>query len=323
MTADSPVLPEVTKNVAPVSDPVIGRVVSNEPCTKSKSASFVRHTEIDVSGTSLEGNFLVGQSFGVIAPGTDSKGKPHKVRLYSVACPSYGEDGSGKVISTTPKRLIDEFDPRESGEPDEYGLFLGVCSNYLCNLEPGDEVKLTGPNGKRFLLPIDRDRHDYVFAATGTGIAPFRGMAVELLEHPELGPTRSQIHLLMGAPYTSDLLYDDLFTRLASEHDNFHYHTAISRERRPDGRGGLYLHQLLDEQIERFGPLLENPRTLLYICGLAGMQIGLYQVMAGNGLHEGYFAIRDKLAGIDPREWDPRHVRRGVKATGRCMVEVY
>ena len=182
MTADIPVLPNAAKNLAPVNDPVIGRVVSNNSCMKGKSASFVRHTEIDVSGTPLEGNCLVVQSFGVIAPGKDPKGKLHKVRLYSIACPSYGEDGEGKIISTTPKRLIDEFNAEEKNPgPTENGLFLGVCSNYLCKLEPGDEVKLTGPSGKRFLLPVDRDKHDYVFIATGTGIAPFRGMVMELL----------------------------------------------------------------------------------------------------------------------------------------------
>ena len=39
----------------------------------------------------------------------------------------------------------------------------------------------------------------------------------------------------MGAPYTNDLLYDDLFRMYQAKYDNFHYHTAISRERRPDG----------------------------------------------------------------------------------------
>ena len=324
MTADSPVLPEVAKNLAPVGNPVTGRIISNDSCMKGKSASFVRHTEIDVSGTSLEGNCLVGQSFGVLTPGVDPKGKPHKVRLYSVACPSYGEDGAGRIISTTPKRLIEEFNTEEkSPGPTENGLFLGVCSNYLCKLKRGDEVRLTGPNGKRFLLPIDRDKHDYIFIATGTGIAPFRGMAMELLTHPDYGCTTSQIHLLMGAPYTSDLLYDDLFTHLSAKHDNFHYHTAISREMRPDGSRGCYIHQLMEEQIGLFGPILENPRTVLYICGLAGMQTGLYQAMASHGVHKGYFTVKDKLADIDPTDWEPSQIRRGVKATGRCMVEVY
>ena len=118
-------------------------------------------------------------------------------------------------------------------------------------------------------------------------------------------------------------IYDDLFTDLASKHDNFHYHTAISRERRPDGSRGCYIHQLVDEQIAQFGPILENPRTVLYICGLAGMQIGLYQAMARHKLNNGYFRIGEKLSGTDPANWEPALIRRGVKATGRCMVEVY
>jgi len=74
-TAD-PVLPEVKMNLVPVKAPVTGRVVANDPCLKGKSNSFVRHTEIDVSGTPLAGNFLVGQSFGVIAPGVDEREDP-------------------------------------------------------------------------------------------------------------------------------------------------------------------------------------------------------------------------------------------------------
>ena len=29
----------------------------------------------------------------------------------------------------------------------------GVCSNYLCDSKPGDDVKLTGPSGKVMLIP--------------------------------------------------------------------------------------------------------------------------------------------------------------------------
>ncbi len=75
-------------NLVRPNDPVTGRVVRNDMCLKSKANVWVRHTEIDVSGTPLEGNFLVGQSFGVITPGVADNGKPHKVRLYSIACPS-------------------------------------------------------------------------------------------------------------------------------------------------------------------------------------------------------------------------------------------
>lgn len=321
--AHHPTLPNVSMALASVKEPVTGHIVSNDSCLKGKSASFVRHTAIDISGTPLEGRCLVGQAFGVLAPGVDERGKPHKVRLYSIACPDSGEDGEGKVISTTTKRVIDERYPQKKGDdPGDHSLFLGVCSNFMCDLRPGDPIQVTGPNGKRFLLPepTSRGNHDYVFVAAGTGIAPFRGMAMELLRRT---PVASQIHLVMGAPYTTDLIYDDLFTELAAEHPNFHYYRAISRETRPDGRRGQYVHHLMDERMDLFGPVLANPRTLLYICGLAGMQSGLFKAMALHGVDDGYFTLKKSLAGVDPTDWQLSQIRRGVRCTPRCMVEVY
>jgi ferredoxin--NADP+ reductase len=141
-----PVLPEARLNLVTPKAPQIGIVVSNDLCLRGKSASYVRHTVLDVSGTDLAGNFLVGQSFGVIPPGLDDRGKPHKVRLYSIACPSWGEDGAGKLVSTTPKRLIEEYKAQKKDDDSaRHTLFHGVCSNYLCDLLPGAEVAVTGP----------------------------------------------------------------------------------------------------------------------------------------------------------------------------------
>lgn len=320
MSAD-PILQDAKLNLVLPTKPVVGRVVSNELCMKGKSASFVRHVAIDVSGTPLAGNFLAGQSFGIIPPGVDENGKPHKVRLYSVASPSWGEDGEGNVISTTPKRLLEEI--KTDDEPGGHRLYVGVCSNYLCDLKPGDEVLVSGPNGKRFVLPVNPNDHDYVFIATGTGIAPFRGMAMELLEPRSGAPCTSNIHLLMGAPYTSDLLYDELFTRLAHEHKNFHYHTAISREKREDGSRGVYVDRLMEEKLDIFRPLLSSPRTLIYICGLAGMQVGIFTALAAHGLDDGYLQVKEELTGTPVSEWDPAQVKRYVRPTHRCMLEVY
>lgn len=318
-----PVLAEAHMHLAGPQDPATGRVVATRLCTKGKSASFVRHVCIDVGGTPLEGRFRAGQSFGVIPPGTDERGRPHKLRLYSIASPSFGEDGSGRVLSTTPKRLIAERQPQRAGDdPDDHRLFLGACSNYLCDLRVGDEVAVTGPSGKRFLLPADPTRHDYLFLATGTGIAPFRGMALELLRHPK-GPCSSRIELLMGSPYTTDLLYDDLFCELAREHSNFAYHPVVSRERRSDGGPGEYLHDRIRREADRWREMLSNPRTLIYICGLAGMQVGVFRTLASLGLAEGYLEIGEELAGIDPSKWSDEQVRRRVRHRGRCMLEVY
>jgi len=322
MAMSDPILPDVQIKLVKPTDPVLGRVVSNDLCMNGKSASFVKHTVFDVSGTPLAGNFSAGQSFGVVAPGLDDRGKPHKVRLYSVACPSWGEDGEGNVISTTPKRLIDEYVPQSGGDdPSRHHLFLGVCSNYLCDLQVGEQVRLTGPNGKRFLLPADPNAHDYLFLATGTGIAPFRGMLLELLENPA-GACESQIHLVMGSPYTTDLLYHDLLLRLSGQHQNFHYHTAISREDASDG-AGRYVDGLLNEGMDTFGPLLDSSRTLIYLCGLDGMRVGLYRTLAAHGLDAGYIRIDPALGARSPDDWGTADMRRGVKPTGRCLIEVY
>jgi ferredoxin--NADP+ reductase len=307
-------------NVVSAKEPVTGRIVTNETCLRGKSASFVRHLAIDISGTPLEGRFRVGQAFGVIPPGSDAAGKPHKVRLFSLACPAGGENRDGKIISTTIKRVIIEGGP--AAAQDNQKLFLGVCSNYLCDLKLGDEIKVSGPTGKRLLLPGEIGEHDYLFVATGTGIAPFRGMILELLEGAA-GPVSSQIHLLMGTPYTTDLLYDDLFTRLSRSHANFHYHSAISREIRPNGRSGLYVNDYLREHIDSFRPLLDSNRTIVYVCGLAGMQCGLFKVFAEHGLDQRYFETKEQLANIAPTDWELAALRRGVRMTDQCRVEVY
>ncbi len=318
MPDHAPTLPDVRMNLIRPKAPAISRVVSNELCMNGKSASFVKHLVLDVSGTPLAGNFLAGQSFGVIAPGTDERGRPHKVRLYSVACPSWGEDGDGNLVSTTPKRLIDEYQPQKpTDDSTDHRLFLGICSNYLCDIREGDEVLVTGPNGKRFLLPEDIEAHNYLFIATGTGIAPFRGMLMELFEGTG-GPTKARAALVMGTPYTTDLLYEGRFQRLQREHDNFEYHTAISRE-----SDRLYVGGLIDRKIDRFAALLEDPRTLIYVCGLEGMQFGIFQALARHGLADGYLTLAEELAVQPAEDWRFSDIKRRIKPTARCMLEVY
>lgn len=294
--------PTVAMNLVRPKQPVIGTIVSNDRCMRGKSASFVRHTVINVANTPLAGAFRAGQSFGVIPPGTDDQGRPHKVRLYSIACPSWGEDGAGLHIATTTKRLIDEFVPQnDQDDVDRHSLFLGVCSNYLCDLQAGDPVALSGPQGKRFLLPRDVDSHDYLFIATGTGIAPFRGMVMELLGAPH-GPSSSRIELVMGVPYTTDLLYDAEFKQLARIHPNFRYHTAISREADPQ-----YVSSLLQNKMSTFADMLNSSRTLLYICGLEGMEKGVHRVLAEHDVAAAFFEQSGET----------------VKPTERCKLEVY
>jgi ferredoxin--NADP+ reductase len=319
-------LTDVRMHIVRPNEPVKGRVIRSEICTARKAAGFVRHVDIDLSGTPLAGTFVPGQSFGLIPPGVDASAKPHKVRLYSVASPTRGEPGGastepGSVISTTVKRTIDEH-------WETHRLFLGVASNFLCDAQVGDEVSVSGPNGKRFVLPARPDEHDYLFVATGTGIAPFRGMVIDLLERN----AKSRVVLLMGSPYATDLLYDGVFRELAAAHPNFTYLTAISRERQADGAGPMYVQDRLRAERERLSDLLTGDRALIYICGVAGMELGIFEQLArqldGSAL--------EQYLGVDPEAlaqlrtgpagkpvWQRSMIHKQVRPTRRMFLEVY
>lgn len=317
----NPALPAVAVNVVRPTAPVIGRVISNELCTKggSKAAGFVRHVAIDVSGTPLAGNFVAGQSFGVLPPGEDDKGRPHKLRLYSIASPTAGEDGKGAVLATTVKRVLDEH-------WDTHRLFRGVCSNYLCDARPGDEILVTGPSGKRFILPADPSAHDYVFFATGTGIAPFRAMIRDLLD----AGVDSRIALVMGVPYTTELLYHDEMTALSDRNPNFRYITAISRELQSDLPRRLYVqdrvgNDALGTGVGSLPAMLSDERTLVYVCGLAGMELGIFRAIyecLGRDGAAPFFTVDDEIES-DPSSWTRRMINRQIKTSRRVFLEVY
>ncbi len=309
----APDLGPVVLNAQPPRDPGVGVVVETRRATRPKASSFVRHVSIDVSNTQLAGTFRAGQSFGVVPPGVDAAGKPNKVRLYSIASPTQGEDGQGNVLATTVKRTLDEH-------WDDHRLFMGVASNFLCDLQEGDEVRVTGPAGKRFLLPAQPEAHRYVFLATGTGIAPFRGMTMELLSrNPE-----ADVTLVAGVPYATELMYDEQFRGLAAEHPNFRYLTAISRHEQEDGGGPMYLDGRLSRHADLFRALLGDETTLVYLCGLAGMEVGIYLrliELLPEG-HEPYLELPPgqaaKLAEVPPQEF-----KRAVRPGPRLFAEVY
>ncbi len=311
----TPTPASVQQHLISPAEPARARVVRSELCTAGRKASgFVRHVEIDVSGTPLAGHFRAGQSFGVVPPGTDEKGRPHKLRLYSIASPTAGEDGHGAVLATTVKRTIEEH-------WDDHRLFMGVCSNYLCDLNEGDEVLVTGPAGKRFVLPERPAEHDYVFVATGTGIAPFRAMIGDLVA----AGMPSRVALIMGAPYATDLLYHDHFLKLADEHDGFTYLTAISRERQDDTDERLYVQDRLRTHADALAPLLRSERTLVYVCGIAGMELGVFRQLASmlRGPELDQYLKIDETVAANPAAWERRMIPRQIKPTKRMHLEVY
>lgn len=305
-----PVMPEVQISICKPKNPVRVPLVESRIVTAEASPNFVRHVTFDVGGTPLEGRLLAGQSFGIIPPGVDEQSKSHKLRLYSVSSPSRGEQGRGRLVSTLVKRVIDEH-------RDTHRLFLGVCSNFLCDIQPGEMVAMTGPAGKRFLLPAEPGDYNYVFFATGTGIAPFRAMVLDLLA----AGVKSKIHLVVGVPYRTDYLYHDLFTGAARQLSGFRYRPVVSREERRLDGFKRYVHHEISED-EELRETLRLPNTLIYACGIKNMENSIYRALIRAGL-DGYVNFRKLPDGKDPRTFSTQEIQQHVRPGARMFLEVY
>jgi len=302
-------LPEVELNIYSPKQPAEATIVENYVCTAENSPNIIRHITFDLSGTDLVGKFKTGQSIGILPPGLNEKGRPHKLRLYSVSSPSKGEKGNSQLVSTTVKRANEEVD----------GVFYqGLCSNYLSNLKPGDKVKVTGPSGRRYLLPTNALKYNYVFFATGTGIAPFRGMIMELFEKG----MANQVALVFGCPYRTDIIYPAYFSEMESEYENFHYIKMISREDRRDDGSKYYVQTAIDDRSDILSPILSKQNTLIYLCGMKGMETGIYKNLATKGFMD-YLVLKGDLSDKDPNSWSWEELKKMVKPSDRTFEEVY
>lgn len=302
------ILPEVELNIYSKSNPVEVPVVENYVATRESSPNYVRHITFDISGTDLVDRVRVGQSIGILPPGIDNKGKAHKLRLYSISSPTGGEGGERHLISTTVKRTVEELEDR---------IYLGVASNHLADMKPGDKVKMTGPSGRRFLLPENAGDFNYLFFATGTGIAPFRGMIMELFENG----FQNECILIFGCSYRTDLLYADFFEEMEKQQSGFHYIKSISREERRKDGSKYYVQTMLDEKNQLIAPVLGKENTLIYLCGMKGMESGIYRELIRQGFPE-YLTLKEDLPG-DVSSMGSDEFKAIVKPGVRIFEEVY
>jgi ferredoxin--NADP+ reductase len=258
-------------NLYKPKEPLTTKVIFNKLITK-EGAGDVNHIAFDHEGNMP---YAEGQSIGVLAKGVDKNGKPHKMRLYSIASSAPGDYGDGKTVSLCVKRLI--YDDPETGKEVK-----GVCSNFICDLKEGDEVDITGPVGTALLLPKDPNA-TVIMLATGTGIAPFRSYLWRffLEKHPEY-QFNGKAWLFLGVPTSSALLYDDEFKKMKDlAGDKFQYDYAISREATDKDGNKMYIQNKMAEYGEELWNLMQKPNTYVYMCGLKGMESGIQEALGG------------------------------------------
>lgn len=277
--------------------PFIGTVTENYSLLQEGAIGRVQHITFDLSGGDPHLAYVEGQSIGIIPEGTDAKGKPHKLRLYSIASTRHGDDMAGKTVSLCVRQLEYQNDAGEE--------IKGVCSTYLCDINPGDKVKITGPVGKEMLLPDDEEANVIMFA-TGTGIAPMRTYLRRMFEPSEREKNgwtfRGKAWLFMGAPKTPNLLYDADFEHYQSEFpDNFRYTKAISREQKNTKGGRMYIQDRVLEHADEIFSMIEDPKTHVYMCGLRGMEPGIDEAMTAAAASKGlnWSELRPQLKKAD------------------------
>eukprot|EP00892_Ulva_mutabilis_P008580 jgi/Ulvmu1/6094/UM027_0072.1 len=252
--------------------------------------------------------FWEGQSYGVIPPGTkiNSRGKevPLGTRLYSIASSRYGDEFDGKTTTLCVRRAT-YWDP-ELGKEDP--AKKGICSNFLCDAEPGTEITMTGPTGKILLLPEDPNCV-LICVATGTGIAPFRSFWRRCFYEDVPGWKFTGLFwLFMGAANSDAKLYDNEIQEMVTTYpENFRVDYALSREMQTADGSKMYIQNKMEEYGEQIFGLLDNGAHI-YFCGLKGMMPGINETL-------------EKVAGTqgkDFAEWSA-----ALKKDGRFHVEVY
>jgi ferredoxin--NADP+ reductase len=295
---------DVPVNIYRPKDPFIGKCLSNEELVGEGGIGTVRHLVFDLSEGDLR--YLEGQSIGIIPAGTDENGKPHKLRLYSIASTRHGDNLDDKTVSLCVRQL--EYKHPETGE-----TVYGVCSTYLCNMEPGSDVMITGPVGKEMLLPEDPDVN-VIMLATGTGIAPFRAFLWRMFKDGERKLNtdyefKGFAWLIFGIPTSPNVLYKEELEELQQKYsDQFRLTYAISREQQNAEGGRMYIQHRVAEHVEELWKLIQQPNTHTYICGLKGMEDGIDAALSAEAAKSGV-------------TWS--EYQREMKKAGRWHVETY
>lgn len=270
--------------------PAIATVVGNHRLTSDESEADIRHIVLDLGRTALP--ILEGQTIGVLPPGVDETGRPHHVRLYSIASPRNGERPNHNNLALTVKRVTTD----REGRPVK-----GVASSYLCDLQRGDRVQLTGPYGTSFLMP-NHPGAKLLMVCTGTGSAPMRAMTER--RRRRLGLREGgKILLFFGARRKEELPYFGPLMKLPAALID----VELAFSRSPD-RPKEYVQERIRARGPDVAAWLREEDTFVYVCGHKRMEAGVLD------------AFRDVCAKAGS-DWDG--LREEMFRSGRLHIETY
>lgn len=257
-------------NLYKLDRPLLATCAGNFRITGEHSGSDIHHIVLDFGKAAFP--VLEGQSIGILPPGTDAHGRPHHVRLYSVASPRNGERTGYNNLALTVKRVTEDA----VGQP-----VSGVASSFLCELKKGDPVAVVGPYGTTFLMP-NHPGSNLIMICTGTGSAPMRAMTERRRRRMGLGEG-GQLMLFFGARTPEELPYFGPLMKLPKELID----VELAFSRIPDAPRE-YVQDRMLQRSDRLAELLKSEDTYVYLCGHKRMEVGVHdaltQICARHGL---------------------------------------
>lgn len=148
----------------------------------------------------------------------------------------------------------------------------GPGSQWMSAVNIGDRVKFMGPMGV-FKLDAESPRKK-VFVATGSGVAPFRSMIRDYLEH---GGT-DDLTLYWGFRCEEDIFWMEEFTELSHTYPNFRFLITLSQKN--DGWQGK------EGRVTAHVPVEETnlPGSDFYLCGSRGMVDDMTAILLSAGV---------------------------------------
>jgi benzoyl-CoA 2,3-dioxygenase component A len=261
--------------------PAIATVQGNFRITGAETESDVRHIVLSFGSTVFP--VLEGQSVGIVPPGTRADGKPHDIRLYSIASARDGEKRNANNVGLTIKRVPG-----------------GIGSNYMCDLKVGEKVEVTGPFGATFLMPSDATAN-ILMICTGTGSAPFRAFTERRRRAMANAPGR--LVMFFGARTPEELPYFGPLQKVPAS--LLEKHLVFSRV---SGARKEYVQDRMRAEASMVADLLQSANTHIYICGLKDMESGVEEALADIARERGL-------------DWSS--LKPALRQSGRYHVETY
>lgn len=270
----------------PPNAPATVHVVSVTSLVSDGASQDIRQIVFDMGDAEFP--FIEGQSLGILPPASPDEPAP-ALRLYSIA--SARAEGGQNHVSLCVKRVTQDH---------EGNAYLGLCSNYLCDLSAGDAVQVAGPYGQHFLMPEDAAA-PLLWIATGTGISPARAMAERKLRSGSGDP--DGFHLFYGARTQADMAF--LPELRALDGDALRFRPAFSRD---PAYPRTYAQDRLLEQADDIRALLSHPACHIFMCGM-------------KGLDHGAFAALEQICAASGENWS--ELAAQMKSEGRLLIETY